>query len=210
MFAMSTDAFALFNAILEGTEDAESGTAEEGVCPITGEKLDWQAVKLQCGHTFGYRALAKELRAQRARDKEGYGSASRCASWLCPYCRKEQSLLLPLNPVCAPCTEYGVNAPARLRMVPHSCTHVSRKGATCGKEAFQLCEGGPSLCKVHHLQRSSHLVKTSKEELIQKARSLGIDTESASFPGSKTGAALLILAAQVSKCTNLPPFSKVG
>ena len=177
--------------------DAEPGPAEPSPvrrCPIVNKPLGVDAVHLPCGHAFSYGALVQEIQSQRQRAKQSGRGKHAFPSWSCPYCRARVDKILPYNPICLPCSVHGVNAPAKHRLVAHTCQHNGRAGQQCGREAFRLKEGGPCLCKAHHLYGMRAELKMTKEDLAQMAVACGIDVARADFPCTKSGMALLILA----------------
>lgn len=194
MPASSSADQAFFAALLAADEDSNDERDVGGHCPIKKVPLGEDAVRLPCGHTFSYAALAEELQGQRRRQKAGQDRSCTYPSWACPYCRCSVSSLLPFNPICLPSPVHGVNSPARLRMVPYTCQHVSKKGTVCGKEAFRLGEGGPILCATHHLYSMRTDLQKSKEDLLALAAQQGLDVDTPLFPKTKRGIALQILA----------------
>ena len=121
---------------------------------LTDETLDYNHIKLQCGHSFNYEPLFKEITLQK---KSGFAVNDTVRLSInqikCPYCRHVNSKLLPYTPLPSCKTKIsGVNSPASFCMPGKTCSWIFksgiRKGQECGKPAYQNSSGIG--CLVHH------------------------------------------------------------
>jgi hypothetical protein len=132
------------------------------VCLITDEPLVDLSVELNCGHSFNYEPLYKEVCLQKT--GKNYLEISKLSfnEMKCPYCRKIQRGLLPFHELLEKtCPKlYGVNsltnsAPIAKTVIANNtfglCTQLLKtgvnKGSPCGKHIFTNTAG---LCTRHY------------------------------------------------------------
>lgn len=91
--------------------DAEHSDEDDNVCLITNEPLIENFVKLNCGHSFNYLPLYKDLMNHKNKfnNMESSATVSNHNEIRCPYCRKKQTELLPYYDMIGVKKIHGVN-----------------------------------------------------------------------------------------------------
>ena len=129
--------------------DDEQST--EDVCLLTGEKLELNQIKLQCGHSFNYKPLFNELRREKTRYNPKEIQRVRTNQIKCPYCRQIHNGILPFVPTITATRLKGVNSPEKYTMTICNCewkiNNGKRRGEPCGFSAFQTTNG--NRCEKH-------------------------------------------------------------
>ena len=99
-------------------------------CHITGDVLTFNAITLQCGHTFNYLPLYTDLCAQKMVNSS---SDHMSQGITCPYCRSRHPLLIPYVPLPGVQRIRGVNdiALQQLCQLCRKAGYVSEKGLFC-------------------------------------------------------------------------------
>jgi hypothetical protein len=100
-------------------EDSENDENNDNYCLITGNTLEINAVKLDCGHKFNYHAIFKDIVNQKFKSKtynlhtsdETFKMKKSGTDYFirCPYCRNSQTTLLEYYPEMGLEQIYGVN-----------------------------------------------------------------------------------------------------
>ena len=98
----------LFKELLEIESDEEYDSNEIKVCLITMLPLDNNYITLECGHTFNYDPLFKDVYNHKKLFTRLESTKLKPQELRCPYCRNIQSKLLPVN-TGSPLI-YGVNS----------------------------------------------------------------------------------------------------
>jgi hypothetical protein len=115
----------------------------DDICLITNKKLNDNVIKLQCGHTFNYEPLYKEVICQKVR--RSYLETTRLKDYQikCPYCRTIQNKLLPYINLNGIKKIVGVNSPLHKTMATNNCKYVyksgKRKGLPCDSLCYHTC-----------------------------------------------------------------------
>lgn len=82
------------NALLNMLSNEDNKKEEENVCLISGEKIDENYIKLDCGHCFNYNCLFNELVNQRKANRLETQKTTN-TQIKCPYCRHNHKGILP-------------------------------------------------------------------------------------------------------------------
>ena len=127
-------------------EAEAAGSASPELCLISNEPLDEvYYIELECGHKFNYKPLCDSITVQKGKYKPPPGQTvkqqfSKCRlrqnQIQCPYCRAVQDSLLPYVRHLAPHRVNGVNSPAKLCKMKHTCDYQYKSGKNKG----QLCQ----------------------------------------------------------------------
>ena len=102
-------------------------------CLITGDPLTYNAVTLQCNHTFNYMPLYKELCAQKTVSSSSSYYHGHDGGTTCPYCRSRHPQLIPYVPLPGVQRVRGVNDTAlqQLCLLCRKAGYVAEKGLYC-------------------------------------------------------------------------------
>lgn len=142
----SIDFYELLNKELEDIEETENEiipekhndngkhTEKRTECLITYEPLEEYYITLECGHTFNYMPIIKEVYNQKYKFNSYETTHLGKYQLKCPYCRNIQSSLLPQSRMAD--NMIGVNSPAKYCMKLYSCTFKNKKGVECDKNCF--------------------------------------------------------------------------
>lgn len=87
----------------------EKTVENDKVCLITGKPLTDYYVKMDCGHTFNYVPLFKDLVNQKTKFNKLSMIRLAINELLCPYCRKRQKQLIPYYDIPGIEKVHGVN-----------------------------------------------------------------------------------------------------
>jgi len=98
----------LFKEMLTLESDEETGNDDTKMCLISMLPLDNHYITLECGHTFNYDPLFKDVYNHKKKFLRLESRSLKPNELRCPYCRNIQTKLLPLNPG-SPLI-YGVNS----------------------------------------------------------------------------------------------------
>ena len=98
----------LFKEMLAIESDEENYNDEMKMCLITMLPLDYRHITLECGHTFNYDPLFKDVYNHKKKFLRLESRSLKPNELRCPYCRNIQTKLLPVNPG-SPLI-YGVNS----------------------------------------------------------------------------------------------------
>lgn len=161
-------------------------------CLLTGDRLQANFVTTECGHTFNYKPLFREIETQRfcvrPYDTDHVGK------WQirCPYCRTITDGLIPFIPTLSERKVKFVNWPPSKCIAHKTCKHLLSGGRQrrhiCGAAGFDCF--GTSLCLRHYKQyckteqkllgdglskaASRYIIRFSHEALRSKARANGV------------------------------------
>ena len=149
------------NYIINGNIDFYAELMNDSVddsadtCLLTGEKLTYNHIDLQCNHKFNYLPLYNEVISQKITKKNG-GMRDNVrlsvSQFKCPYCRTISNRLLPYIPEKDTKHKYiGVNYPEGLCMEHRKCEYLfasgKKKNEMCNKHAFESKYG--TFCQTH-------------------------------------------------------------
>lgn len=130
------------------TEQDDEPVEDASLCLITNEPLKEYAVRLNCGHSFNYEALASaifEYKNDQMRNHIIVGKDT-----YCPYCREKTQGLMPCTPKSEKIT--GVNMPHKYSFGTNICKHIMTSKKECGRKCyFDKCHlhlGTPDACVV--------------------------------------------------------------
>lgn len=98
----------LFKELLELESDEENNNDDTKLCLITMLPLDDNHVTLECGHSFNYDPLFKDVYNHKKMFIRLESTPLKTQELRCPYCRKIQPKLLPVKTGCP--LIYGVNS----------------------------------------------------------------------------------------------------
>jgi len=126
----------------------------ENICLISGEPLGFNKITLDCGHSFNYEPLFKDVVSQKQTNNFGIRDNIRLSltQFKCPYCRNVYNKLLPYTPIYG-FTQHivGVNSPLHLCMDYKRCSYKMVKGKKvghlCERPAFESAIG--VFCQTH-------------------------------------------------------------
>jgi len=120
-----------FYDLLNNTEqDGDEDEDENEICLITREKLENNFIKLDCGHSFNYLPLYKELKEQKTK-KILDNAKLKINEIKCPYCRIKSQLILPsFNKYYETKSVIGVNFPKKSCYILNNCEHYNKKTKT--------------------------------------------------------------------------------
>ena len=149
------------NYIINGNIDFYAELMNDSVddsadtCLLTGEKLTYNHIDLQCNHKFNYLPLYNEVISQKITKKSvGMRDIVRLSlsQFKCPYCRTISNRLLPYIPEKDTKHKYiGVNYPEGLCMEHKKCEYLfasgNKKNEMCNKHAFESKYG--IFCQTH-------------------------------------------------------------
>jgi len=137
----------------DSVDDSVDDSAD--TCLLTGEKLTYNHIDLQCNHKFNYLPLYNEVISQKITKKNG-GMRDivrlSLSQFKCPYCRTISNRLLPYIPEKDTKHKYiGVNYPEGLCMEHRKCEYLfasgKKKNELCNKSAFESKYG--NFCQTH-------------------------------------------------------------
>lgn len=135
-------------------ETPQTNHSDEKVCLISGEPLEPLHIKMECGHSFNYIPLFKDLQSYKCTTNSGGYYTYSDYLYLkehqirCPYCRQVQENILPYLPDIEQHKVRGVNYPPSLSMGNNMCSYVFKSGKnknrSCGKKCFR------DMCHQHY------------------------------------------------------------
>ena len=141
------EGFDFYNELKKTVETELSQTNnEQMICLISGEPIEPLHIKLECGHSFNYTPLFKDLQSYKCTTKSGGHTYSdylylKEHQIRCPYCRQVQEKILPYLPNVEQIKVRGVNYPPSLSMGNNDCSYVFKTGknknGSCGKKCFR-------------------------------------------------------------------------
>lgn len=122
-------------------------------CLIYHDKLTDNYITLECGHSFNYLPLYKEIINQKNRYFSKSSIKLKFNEIFCPYCRKKHNYLLPYIPIYKDVIRIkGVNSPDIYCMKYKKCNYTFKngknKGLKCNCNAFITKFG--ILCNKHY------------------------------------------------------------
>lgn len=134
----------------------EKSINTENSCLITNEPLGEESIKLDCGHSYNYDPLMKEIIKQKRaiNSLETQRLASREIK--CPYCRTVQKNVLPYRQ----CDEkmYGINWPQKWALYRNRCKTIlkggKRRNQVCNKPCWK------NFCCSHTKQKPTKIQET--------------------------------------------------
>jgi len=112
----------LYNSLYFDDKPDSENDNFENICQITGLKLTDKHVKLECGHSFNYEPLYKEIYRQKfifhsysldslsKKDQSNIKELNKDYFIKCPYCRNIQFTLLPYYDDLNLDKRYGINS----------------------------------------------------------------------------------------------------
>ena len=137
---------------------SDSDDEDENICLISHTLLNENKITLICSHSFNFKELYNEVVSQKYRkrhfSKDNVLNTLRTNEFICPYCRKIQTKLLPYitdtnNKITR---QYKVNKPEKFCMSWHKCSHIfkvgKKKGELCNNIAFLY--NGIAKCNKHN------------------------------------------------------------
>jgi len=170
------DEFDFYKALKED-DDVVDDTANK--CMITHLPLTFNAVTLNCNHSFNYIALYTELCMHNNKK-----------SISCPYCRITSDKYIPFIPLANVTRVPGVNAPESKCMPAPTCsvilTNGPRKGHVCGKNGVEYQTG--VFC-VKHTENATSSVNewTAEMAVLCKTKKIAELKELLKTKGLKVG-----------------------
>jgi hypothetical protein len=98
-----------FDELYKSLDDTEK--ISDNVCLITNDELIEPFIKMNCGHTFNYLPLYKDIlnHKKKFNNMEGNTSCLKNNEIRCPYCRTKQQSVLPYYPELGLAKINGVN-----------------------------------------------------------------------------------------------------
>ena len=126
---------------------------DDSICLISRQPLDNTKTTLQCGHSFNYINIYREVCNQKTNNS--FRKFLRKNQIQCPYCRVVHDKVLPY--LCLPCVKRikYVNSPNSLEYLNGVCSHKLKNNTLCSKPCH---ENG--LC-------NRHFNKNKKTELYE-------------------------------------------
>lgn len=172
----SIDFYTLLNAELGNITNnniINNDISNNKECLITYEPLKKYYITLECGHTFNYLPIIKEVYNQKYVHNNYEVTRLGKYQIKCPYCRNIQNSLLPQSIFAS--NVIGVNSPYKYCMKLYSCTYKNKLGNECERKCFG------KYCVKHHLytqkinsmNKCSHILSSGK----RKGEMCGILTE---------------------------------
>ena len=128
----------LFNMFLYDSLDNEE-IDRTNICLINQEQLEEDHVTLECKHKFNYLPIFNEIANQK---KKSYYETTTLSMYQikCPYCRRVQNGLIPINDRFPLHKRRGINIPKTKCYIPNKCTALFKsgknKGTICNKPCF--------------------------------------------------------------------------
>ena len=168
------------NYIINGNIDFYAELMNDSVddsadtCLLTGEKLTYNHIDLQCNHKFNYLPLYNEVISQKITKKSG-GMRDivrlSLSQFKCPYCRTISNRLLPYIPEKDTKHRYtGVNYPEELCMEHKKCEYLfasgKKKNEMCNKHAFESKYG--IFCQTHCRVNVKRVLAQENKEKVKK------------------------------------------
>jgi hypothetical protein len=168
------------NYIINGNIDFYAELMNDSVddsadtCLLTGEKLTYNHIDLQCNHKFNYLPLYNEVISQKITKKSG-GMRDivrlSLSQFKCPYCRTISNRLLPYIPEKDTKHRYtGVNYPEELCMQHRKCEYLfasgKKKNEMCNKHAFESKYG--IFCQTHCRINVKRVLAQENKEKVKK------------------------------------------
>jgi hypothetical protein len=127
-------------------EEKSDNKEEENICLISNEKLTNSFVKLNCGHSFNYLPLYKDLVNQKQKFNSMEITVLKKNEIRCPYCRKTQQGILPYYQELTLPKINGVNTieNVKINMCQYSIPNLNfnpmlPEDVTIGNGQFILC-----------------------------------------------------------------------
>ena len=151
----------IFNKLLAKTLKETKDDTFDNICLITNETLLPDHIKLNCGHTFNYNSIFKEVVQQKYKSFL-YLETQRLKNnqIKCPYCRYIQKGILPYRENMEK-IKY-VNWPEKLAFKQYKCKYIYLSGKKKGLECGNPCSH-KTYCK-HHL----NIIEKRKQKQKQK------------------------------------------
>ena len=189
------------NIVLEGNinfydelhkldSDDDNDNDNEPLCLLTNLPLDKNSIKLPCNHEFNFVPLYKEVVQQKTRTISSHLNTDKLAyhQIKCPYCRQKTDSLLPHVRLSKEIGFIsGVNAPEKMCMDFHTCTHTFKSGKNkdqcCLKPAYFDVEG--CYCTTHHAYTLKQKMKKSSKQTTTK-KPIKISTKKSTKVSSHT------------------------
>jgi hypothetical protein len=112
-----------YSELYGGLDIPESDGQHENICLITNKPLIDLHVKMNCGHTFNYEPLYKDLVNHKMKFNNMEGSTGMLGKneIRCPYCRAKQKEILPYYPQLGLIRVEGINTAS---IPPQKCSFV--------------------------------------------------------------------------------------
>ncbi len=149
----------LFNELLKENSDSINDSNIQERCLISNEILDSNFIKLDCGHSFNYQHLYKEIVYQKTkRILDNY--YLKLNEIKCPYCRAITNKLLPYYKYYNFKYIKGVNGPFNLTMNLNKCQHIITHKGTNTREK---CNNSACITK-YGIFCNKHLKYTKDED----------------------------------------------
>ena len=144
--------------MLDNDNEKNNYMENEEICYITNEPLQKNYIKMNCGHTFNYEPLFKEIYNQKIVQKNYYfhKEPKELVKKLkhtkyfikCPYCRSIQNELLKYIPEYGFSKIYGINSDNEVYLYDefdlHTCGHVVPNGVKL--KDFICCKNNTNYC----------------------------------------------------------------
>ena len=139
-----------FEELSKMDNDELDNLIDSSKCLLTDSKLIDNYIKLSCNHSFNYKALFKELHANKYITNKGYFIENNIK---CPYCRTISNFVLPFIPSENSDDLYskrlfGINHPAKFCLKLHECQWSGTKNKSCKHPAYINSNG--TFCYKHH------------------------------------------------------------
>jgi hypothetical protein len=170
------DDFDFYGALNDPTTMAQTQDSS-AICMVSHEPLTYNAITLECKHSFNYIPLYHELCLHN--NKEYIN---------CPYCRTKSNKLIPYIPLPGVTKIYGVNCPTKMCMPVPKCTFLIKtgmcKGLACEHNGVEYAHG--IFCD-KHLNYCVDEVWSPEKAALFKEKSVAELKEMLKLKGLKVG-----------------------
>ena len=141
-------------------------TDDDNTCLISGEVLEKNYIKLNCGHQFNYNSIFNEIKHQKQQNHLEI-TKLKIKQIKCPYCRKLQDGILPWREGFEK-IKY-VNWPLNLCFKPNICCYIFKSGKKKGQECKKKCFN--KMCKTHEtiIEKQEKKKQEKKKKEKEKA-----------------------------------------
>jgi len=146
----------LFNELLQ---DESMDVSSNEKCLISNEDLEYNYIKLDCGHKYNYLDLYNEIVYQKTK-KILDNNRLKINEMKCPYCRNITNKLLPFYKYYNVNYIRGVNGPTNFTMNLNKCEYIVKNKQTKMKDT---CNASACITK-NGMFCNKHFKYTKREE----------------------------------------------